>query len=332
MMLFSKREHLLYYMLSGHVHLSKKDYGFFNNLQYIIKNSSRITSNQNKLFDKLLVKYQRQLKKLGHDLSHLQELEWQIDLVDSSEEFLRAQIITTENEIHLKSPFDTKFVQALRSVPDNPFMWHKDQKKYIAPYSTYALKVAYDLLNKYFSNVSYCDSTKNLIDSATKFQGNVWAPTLKRINGNLYVIAINEHLYDAIKDIELNDDPKTLMELTHYGISVSDEIFDDDSFKEFAGRYEVMSDLTTFDTLVKYLKLLDVEHVFTSREIIYNRQISDEIKEKLKQAGISCSPVNSSEHHGILLKSTSSYGIHVNNHKRIYKTVLLLNSRPVEIR
>jgi hypothetical protein len=319
-------------MLSGHVHLSKKDYGFFNNLQYIIKNNNRVTSNQNKLFDKLLVKYQRQLKKLGNDLAQLQTLEWKTNLVNSADEFLRAQIQTTENEIYLKSPFDTKFVQAFRNVPDNPFLWNKEEKKYIAPYSTYALKVAYDLLNKYFAEISYCDTTKSLINSVKIFDNSVWTPTLKRINNRLYVIAINEHLYDAIKDIEFNDDPKTLMELSQYGIIVSDEILDDDSFKIFAGTYNVVSDLTTLDTLIEYLKLLDVEHVFTSRDIIYNRQISDEIKARLSKAGMSCSPVNSSDHNGILFKSTSSYGVHINNHKRIYKTVFLLNSRPVEVR
>jgi len=69
-----KREHLLHYMMKGHVHLSKKDYGFFNNLTYIIKDKNQVTSNQNKLFDKLILKYQRQLRKLGHNIEKLNQL------------------------------------------------------------------------------------------------------------------------------------------------------------------------------------------------------------------------------------------------------------------
>ena len=60
--MMQKKEHLLHYMMKGHVHLSKKDYGFFNNLSYIIREKNQVTSNQNKLFDKLILKYQRQLR------------------------------------------------------------------------------------------------------------------------------------------------------------------------------------------------------------------------------------------------------------------------------
>ena len=331
-MLFTQREHLLHYMLSGHVHLSKKDYGFYNNLQYIIKNNNRVTTNQNKLFDKLLVKYQRQLKKLGHNLVELQTLSWKTNLVDSAEEFLRAQIHIVDNEIHLKSPFDTKFVQAFRNTPDNPYVWYKDQKKYVAPYSTHSLKIAHDLLNKYFTEVVYCNNTKNILNYVKQFEQTMWNPVLKNVNGRFYIGAINEYLYQAIKDIEFNDDPKTLMLLSQYGVMISDEIFNDESFKIFAGTYNVVSDLNTIDVLIEYFKLLDVEHVFTARDIIYNKQISDEIKAKLTKASITYSPVNSSDHEGVLLKSTSSYGMPINNTKRIHKIVHLLNSRPVEIR
>jgi hypothetical protein len=331
-MLFTQREHLLHYMLSGHVHLSKKDYGFFNNLQYIIKNNDRVTSNQNKLFDKLLVKYQRQLKKLGNDLPELQALQWKTNLVDSAEEFLSAQIHIVEKSIHIKSPFDTKFVQAFRNVPDNPYVWSKDEKKYIAPYSTYALKIAHESLNKYFTDIIYCNNTKSLLGYVKQFEGINWTPVLKKVNDRFYIGAINEYLNDAIKNIELNDDPKTLMLLSQYGIMISDEIIDNDSFKTFAGAYNVVSDLDMIDTLIGYLKLLDVEHVFTARDIIYNRLISDEIKARLSRAGMSCSPVNSSDNEGVMLKSTSSYGTPINNNRRIQKVVHLLNSRPVEIR
>lgn len=284
------------------------------------------------MFDKLLVKYQRQLKKLGNDLSELQALQWKTNLVDSAEEFLRAQIHIVDTEIHLKSPFDTKFVQAFRNTPDNPYVWHKEEKKYVANYSTHSLKIAYELLNKYFTEVVYCNETKIRLDYVKQFEQTVWNPVLKKVNGRFYVGAINEHLYHATKDIELNDDPKTLMLLSQYGVMISDEIFDDESFKTFAGTYNVVSDLNTMDILIEYFKLLDVEHVFTARDIIYNKQISDEIKAKLTKAGITYSPVNSSDNEGVLLKSTSSYGMPINNHKRIHKIVHLLNSRPVEIR
>ena len=64
-MILTSKEMLTHYLLKGYVHLSKKDYGFFNNISYITNGKKSITSNQDKLFNKLILKYQRQLKKLG---------------------------------------------------------------------------------------------------------------------------------------------------------------------------------------------------------------------------------------------------------------------------
>lgn len=330
MMLFKNREHLLYYLLQGHAHLSKKDFGFFNNMQYIVKTNKRVTTNQHKLFDKLIVKYQRQLKKLGHNIQELLDLSWDVTVVDSAQEYLDASISIEDSQIQIRSPFNTRFVTKFRQVPDNNFVWNKDKKIYAAPYSTYSLKIAIGAVKEHFDTIKYSYDVQNLLSQVEGYDGCNWEPTLKRVNGFYYISAINEPLYNAIKDVTLSDEPKTLFKLSHYGVKI-DELICDDPLKVFASSFHIDGDLNLFDTITEWLELLNVDHVFTAREIIYNKQISNEIKQTLLKHGITCSPAGSTDHkEGVLLKTSSTPPNC--DMRKICKVIHLTNSRPVNLK
>jgi len=318
-------------MLQGNAHLSKKDFGFFNNMQYIVKTNKRVTSNQNKLFDKLITKYQRQLKKLGHNIQDLLELNWDVEVVDSSQEYLDATILLEDDNIIIRSPFNTRFVTKFRQVPDNSFVWNKDKKVYQASYSTYALKIAVKAVKEYFSTVNYSKDIQSLLAGVQGYDEYNWYPTLKRTNNFYYISAINEHLYSAIKDITLNDDPNTLFKLSQYGI-VIDESIANDPLKTFASCYHVTSDIDSIDTLIKWLKVLEVEHVFTAREVLYNRDTSNFLKKKLLEHSITCSVIGSTNHDSGVIFKTVSTTIGSANMRRIDKIIDFTNSQPVHIK
>lgn len=335
MILLSKREHLLHYMLQGDVHLSKKDYGFFNNLQYIIKTNRRVTTNQNKLFEKLLTKYQRQLKKLGHKVEDLIGINWEVEVVTSAQEYLTAHIQISEDNIHIRTPFDTKFIQSFKNLNDNSFLWHKDKKIYVSPYNTYALKSAIMLVNKHFDNVTYCDETNRLLNVVKEYESLIWVPTLRKINDMYLITAINHYLYEAIKHITLDSDPKTLLELSTHGVVISDEILKEDALLMFAGSYNTVVDLDCFDQVAEWLKLLGIEHVFTSKEVIYNKQISNSIKVALLNCGLTCGParlIDRDYPNAVLLKNKSITSTTNYNPKQMTKIIHLTNSRPIEVR
>lgn len=330
-MLLQKREHLLYYMLQGHVHLSRKDYGFFNNLQYIVKNNKRVTTNQNKLYEKLILKYQRQLKKLNHKLDELLQLTWDVEVVDSAKEYLEAYIYITDNEVHIRSPFNTKFVQGFRSAYDNTFLWHKDKKEYIARLDTHSLKLAVTMVNRYFDQVRFCDKIENILHELKPYETGDWNPTLRKVHDHYMISCTNHYLNESIKGVELNDDPINLLTLSRYGILIDKSVTNDDSLKVFASSFHIDGDLNLFDTITEWLKLLNVDHVFTAREIIYNKQISNEIKQTLLKHGITCSPVGSTDHReGVLLKTSST--IPNCDMRKISKVIHLTNSRPVNVK
>jgi hypothetical protein len=324
----SKNE-LLSEFVKGCIHLSKKDYSFFSNLKIIIKDTNKITSNQAKLFDKLINKYQRQLKRQNCDINTLLNLEWINEVVESKQEYLQAKISLVNNNLLIKAPFNTNFVQNFRKVTINEFKWDSLNKLYVAPCSTYNLKLAITYVKKYYTDFVLCETLEELSKDTFQYQSEFWNPTLVESNGNFYITCLNEPLYEAIASIEkLNDDPKTLFNLSMYGIDISPSITESDPVKHFASNHKLSYELDNLDEIIKMLKLLEVEHVFTSRDVLYNKKIINEIKLKLLEEGITCSPLGTmSNKNSVIFTSNSAVSLS----KKISKIIHLKNSRPINI-
>lgn len=329
--MFVKREHLLDYVLKGHLHLSKKDYGFFNNLQYIIKDKQKVTTNQNKLFEKLIVKYQRQLKKLGHDINALQELSWHAELVPTAQEYLTANISIEGDSILFRSPFNTQFIQEFRKIEDNPYIWIKDSRYYKAPYSTYALKVLVDTVNRHYELITYCDITTELLADIKQYENTIWQPTLKRVNGNYIIAGINKSLYEATKDIVLSNEPKTLQKLSNYGIEIDTSVSGDDEFLKFAGDFEYTINIDDLDKLCDWLEKLGLDKVVTTRVVIYNRQVNTEIRNKLSERNIKILSNSDPSESNVVLIRVGFMNTFFNNYDShsVVKLINLVNTRPV---
>jgi hypothetical protein len=323
------KNQLLAEFVKGYVHVSKKDYSFFSNLSKIITDESRITSNQAKLFDKLIVKYQRQLKKQGCQIETLLALDWLNDVVESRIEFTQTKIFCNANQLYIKGPFNTQFVQNFRRAVLNPFIWDNKNKHYVADYSTYNLKLAIDYVGKYYQDYVLCDTLQQIVSRIDSFQSKYWNPTLIKVQNQFYVVCTNEILQERISHIQLNDDPATLYELSNYGVIIDESITQDDELLAFAGSYKVTFDLKDLDNLVDMLSLLKVENVFTARDLVYTRDISNEIKTKLLEKGITCKTTKSEHDEGVLLLTNT---VHTPAMRKATKIVQIKNSRPIHIK
>lgn len=325
------KEQLVNYMMAGHVHLSKKDYGFFNNLKYLIQDKRPITSNQDKLFNKLLLKYKRQLTRLGYDNNVLESLPWKTLIVESSLEYLTAKISIEDDFITIRSPFNTKFIQHLRNINHHGFVWSKIEKAYKAEYSTYNLKTAYFAVNKYYDTVRYCPKVQHLLDQIKQYQNSMyWSPTLVKSGDHYYIFGINNSLYEATKNLPLNAEPKTLFALSHHGIKIHYSITKDDSFLRFASEYNNTVDLSQLQNLKDWIKKLEIDMVFLGTEIIYNKQISAEVRNAIQDVYVSRKEEDLDNYKNILyLHYRSNLSKRV--HKNIKKMIILSNSRPVQV-
>ena len=329
--MFATKDQFLFEFVKGAIHLSKKDYSFLYNISLLVKDKKFLTANQTKLFDKLILKYQKQIKKYGYDSAILLHLPWNTQVVESKIEYLQAKVSIFGNNIIIKSPFNSQFITNFKKIYLQQFTWDKNQKQYVAPFSTYNLKISTQIIPKYFDNYVFSDEVHRLLETVTTYESiKFWNPTLIKVGDSFYIIAVNEYLYNAIKDITLNDDPKTLFLLSQYGVEIDQTVTQQNQKLLFAGNFMNTIDIEYIETLVMMLKELNIETVFTARDIIHNKQISNEIKLAFLEKGINCKPFNhENKHRGILLKGTS---FHSGSFQGVDKVITITNSRPIKIR
>jgi len=329
--MFENKIQLNSWLILGHIHLSKKDYGFFNNLKHQIQDHKPITSNQSKLFDKLLVKYQRQLSKSGYAVEKLTSLKWNHEVVDTRQEFLDAKISLVDGCIEIQSPFNTAFIQNFRKIRNNTFIWVKNKRAYKSDFYSFSLKLAIEYVTKYYDSVKLCPAIEEILSSTKDLENHMyWEPTLVKVHNYFYIYGINNSLYEATKNIVLNDDPKTLFLLSQHGVKIHESITNNDSLLMFSSNYHTTVDLDDTENLLRYLKALEVDQVLLGRDLIYNKKVGHELVDKFKQHGIN--PITSVMDAKKRVISLSNNRVDLFLDKRhISKTVVITNSRPIEV-
>jgi hypothetical protein len=336
------KEHLLYFFLNKPLRLHYSDKKFFNNLSNIINDSNTITTGQSLLFDKLIEKYETQLKQTNLSLNQMVSLPWQAQVIETSKEHTSARLTLVNGILEIKVPMNNKFIRKFDDIKDNPFIWEKNKKAYVAPFNTHSLKVAHSALPKYFSQVVYCNQIKEIIDSVSHLSDSslIWEPTLVNINNYYYVVAINEPLSTHIKNIELNNNPDTLFKLSKLGIKVHDNIIDND-LQKFAAEFITDVDINQADaSLVKWLVDLEVKQVLLGKGMnpSFNKQLFLSLIENFQNSGIEWIRVNSNFtitstiKHPVLLQYHGNENMKFCGAGSVAKCVFIKNSNPIEVK
>jgi len=329
------KEQLLYFFLQGKISLSQYDYKFMANLQTMITNNHRVTSNQAALFDNLISKYKKQLTKNGFVKEELKTLPWKTMVVESTPEYTGATVSLFDDSIVIKVPFNKTFISAFRSVKNNSFDWDRDTKMYRAAFSTTALKIANEQLPKYFGSVRFDDQLEKLLNEVNVYAAEVYNPTLRVINGRPVVAAINEVLYDLIKDMDLNIDGPTLFNLAMMGIDIDPAIYESDPRLEFASKHVYEIEIDRVETAISWMKSLGCENVVIGRGLRTHFNL-DTLTGLITKYGMnSLGPLSyGSLPDGVnmLLQHTSAIDVRGAFAGQLSKTVVLRDSRPIEVK
>lgn len=336
------KEDLLKYLISGSLHLSKKDYGFFTNIKNQIQQNKPITSNQNSLFDKLLIKYKRQLHKEGYTAEDFLSLVWKIPVINSEPEYLCANISIQNNKIIIRCPFNSKFISSIKEIQLQPYNWNKKEKFYEADLTTYNLKKGLGCVKKYYDDIKYDSNISQILDTLNQYTNvKFWNPTLVKVSDSFYVSCINESLYEAIKNIEWSDDPKVVLKLSQYGITIDESVIKNDGLLNFASNHYATVDIDNIKELRIWLDALEYDLIFLGSNIIFNKTVTDDIKKELGDIPISRNTDDLDLYNNILYLNYNSYKRHTASylslnvkdlHKNITKVLTITNSRPVYIK
>jgi len=282
----NNKEHLVYYMVSN-LRLSRYDIRFLQNLEKIIVDKKRITSNQVGLVEKLVEKYERQFIKNQLFIDELLKLPWKTLVVETTDEYTSAHIGILDDNIILKTPYNKLFITSFRSLSQSSFIWDNENKYYIADLSTFSLKLAINVATKFFTEVRYSDNVKKLLDQLEYYKdAKYWKPTLVCVNNNYIIASSNSALDNSIQHLVLNTELTTLAELVRYGIDIDENILLTDE-ERFAGSYNPKVELSKICDIVPWLQNIKCDYVSVSGVgISTSVKFKIEFKQALERAGI----------------------------------------------
>lgn len=282
MITITTKEHLLYLMHSGYMRLSSFDLDFVQNLSWAINKKNEITSNQNELFDRILLKYKRQLLKQNITENFIKNLSWKCTVKESDPVFTSAYISIVEGSIQFKAPHKKKVTHAIRL--GNTFKWDRLMSLYTSDYSAINLKYIVELAAAHYPEVRHCPIVTMLLAKLSVYKDvKFWDPTLYKTNSGLLCIAgANNYLLDAIKDLSFDISPRTISAITAAGINIDKSVFgqyvNDDLI--FASKYIIDADWSNLDNIIEKLYMVGCDclviNTFLTYKVALKKRLSGE--------------------------------------------------------
>ena len=339
-------EQLIYFMRHN-IRLSRYDSKFLDNLEVFASEKNTVTTNQVGLLHRIIAKYERQFAKLEAHVSVLVQLPWVAKVIPSVSAYTDAFILIDRDQLVFKGPYNKAFITAIRNDDSNRFVWDKEKRQYTAIFSTYSLKILFDLACKHYQTVNACEISTELINQLSVYEHiKYWSPTLVRINGNLYIIGANQYVMEAVKDIELNTELATLSNLARYGITISDELILEIATKDtvekvnFAALFNPILEMNTSEMMVPWLLELGCDHVYISASSKMAKFTHENLLNALKEVKIPVYDLDNPSKKAPS-KNNLSYPFVIrfrtivsqfNEPNKVAKIVQLVNSQPVDLK
>lgn len=330
-------EHVIHFMNSGKISLSRYDEKFMSSLSMI----SRVTTNQVELFYKLIYKYARQLNKFELNPETLINLPWSMPVVESLPEYTRGHIEVIDGLLTFKCPFNRTFINEFRKQENNTFLWSSSNRRYESKFSPHALQLLLNVGSKHYKDIKLCSITQKLIDDLHPYaECTNWDPTLKLINGNLMIASINDILYELTKDIPLEATVESLSKFAEYGIMVSEEVYGEDERLKFASSIVFNQEANAIINIIPWLQELGCDMVYVSGSggiTPYRAALMKTLKEtnmphqELVGVVYKNSPLANTYKFPVLIKLRPSFD-NGNEPYRVSKIINVRNSEPVTIK
>jgi len=317
------------------IRLSRYDEQFVNNLTFYTIQHNRITSNQDLLFKKVISKYKRQFVYNKIDVSELLNLPWHVNIVPSIPEYTGATIIIENNKIIFRSPYNKNFLTALRKKSLHTLQWHKDKRQHEADYSPTVLKQLMYLSADHYEVLNYCDNVTQIINSLSKYESvKYWVPTLVYKNNQYYIAALNEPLYEAIKEIEITDDLKTIATLVKYGISIDESVtthfLQTESLEKikFATTFEVQAEIRDVNTIMDWLAEFGCDAV-TEPKSFLTRNVLDVTNSVINVCKNPKELIN--YNNPVIVYQKGMFPLYGEKPIKVFKIIRFVNSEPIDL-
>lgn len=329
-------EHVAHFMHST-IKLSRYDQKFVDS----IIGATQVTTNQVELFYKIIFKYRRQFANHELNVDDLIFLPWNANVIESLPDYTDGHIEIVDDKIIFKCPYNRNFVSEFRKEQANPFVWIKEKRYYEAPYGVHQLKLVSTTSVKFFKTVHFCPTTTKLLETLYPYENvKYWHPTLVKVNGNFIIHAMNEALDNALGDMKIDDNPKTLSRLVQYGVEIDESVIDKNDPKQvfistMISKVEVIDALN----IVEWLKEIECDFVYFSGTSLLNT-LKKQVQNELVAVGIPYDEINLFDKSINSTIKDKSFPVIVrfksnqssSDPHRVGKIIQLVNSLPVNIK
>jgi len=242
---------MLHHDLMTKVRLNRYDLKFMSNIsvQYLTKDKP-LSPGQNDLYEKIVHKYRKQLRKLSVNYRDVLALNWKNGIIAletlNQKTYLRLADNEGTPEIQLYFNFNKNQIEEVRAIVHDDagvhlnggvresfgngqkynFNWNNTDKTWSGPFNLYLFKGVYDFANRI--DVKLDDSVTELV-SGIEAVGTEeeWTPGVRIVNGRLYVSHITETMLPILNDIDPCDLSIVNIErLTKLGLIAPPELAD----------------------------------------------------------------------------------------------------------
>jgi hypothetical protein len=284
------REHVIHYLIH-YIKLGTYDNKFIRNIYN--HNDKPLTTNQNELLEKIILRYSKQLAKKELNASDLIKLPWTKPPVESSPEFTNARITRNNDKLIIRTPYKKDYVNKLKTIA-HPTKWEHEKKLWITDYCEYTLKFVTKVTEEHFNVVEYCKDIQQTIKYLSEYENcKYWDPTLIYTNDRYMLYATNEIVYEHVKDLLVDIDLKVLARLVRHGIVIDDSvtvnlaktypIIDIQFVVDVQPRFEYTDDLNEF---IGRLEKVGCDLLIMSDLYYYKKLFSKSIIALLKEKNI----------------------------------------------
>lgn len=239
---------LLHNTLMEKLRLNRYDTRFMANIYTkYLSLKKPLSQGQNELYEKIIHKYRKQLRKLGVQYRDILELKWENGVVDldtlTGQTYFRLE--RNENnkvDMRMYFNFNKGHIDEVRALIHDDeanhlnrgtgdyngnfgngqryeFTWDNSNKVWYGPFNTYLFKTLYDFALR--TKIKMDDSVQALYD-AMEARGNkeAWTPSIRIINDRIYVSHIAETMLPILETIDPTDlSIQNIERLTRLGLA-----------------------------------------------------------------------------------------------------------------
>ena len=204
-------------------------------------------------------------------------------------------------------------------------MWYTE-------YCAETLKYVIEHTENNFSVVNYSKDIQETINYLCDYEKyKYWNPTLVYVNGIYYLMAVNEHLYNAVNHLLDDITLYSLTKLVRYGVAIDDSVINSLSYGEeiinFAIEVQPTLEADNILQLVDYLQKIDCDLIIVYNSAYFNKFITLELSNILKDSHISLMIVDRYQQYNMDEIKKSKCSVFLTNNMRTNSTPVIFTDK-----